>query len=383
MIKALFMAFQPIIPDDGISRKIENECKALRSNGFDISLGYIGESDGHYRFQIDGKGIEDYGTSPTFWKIGCRLRWRKTARAIIDGGYKFIYVRYTHFASPWTVRLFRYLHRHGCRVFLEIPTYPYDSEYVGRKGFADNIAIAMERRWRGRMARYLSRIVTFSADRNIWGCPTVRIGNGVNIGDITARPHKELSAGEFRMIGVAAFSEWHGYDRLLRGIAEYKRTAGPSAPRVHLELVGPHNPVCARLMELADELGLGEEVAFPGAMSGSGLDRRFAEADIAIGSLGRHRSGITEIRTLKNREYAARGIPFVYSECDPDFDDKRYVLRVAADESPVDIGALIAFCHKGDYDLSSARRFVTDELTWDSQMRIVREAYDEVAEENR
>ncbi len=35
---------------------------------------------------------------------------------------------------------------------------------------------------------------------------------------------------------------------------------------------------------------------------------------MGIASLGRHRNGITRIKTLKNREYAARGIPFVYSE---------------------------------------------------------------------
>mgnify|MGYP000644641746 CR=1 FL=1 len=40
----------------------------------------------------------------------------------------------------------------------------------------------------------------------------------------------------------------------------------------------------------------------------------FEQADFAIGSLGRHRSGITHIKTLKNREYAARGLAFTYSE---------------------------------------------------------------------
>lgn len=36
------------------------------------------------------------------------------------------------------------------------------------------------------------------------------------------------------------------------------------------------------------------------------LDELFNEADFAIGSLARHRSGIDKIKTLKNREYAAR-----------------------------------------------------------------------------
>lgn len=48
---------------------------------------------------------------------------------------------------------------------------------------------------------------------------------------------------------------------------------------------------------------------------------------MGIASLGRHRNGITRIKTLKNREYAARGIPFVYSENDSDFDGMPYVMK--------------------------------------------------------
>ena len=46
------------------------------------------------------------------------------------------------------------------------------------------------------------------------------------------------------------------------------------------------------------------------------LDAMFEQADFAIGSLGRHRSGITHIKTLKTSEYAARGLAFTYSEID-------------------------------------------------------------------
>lgn len=63
----------------------------------------------------------------------------------------------------------------------------------------------------------------------------------------------------------------------------------------------------------------------------------FNQCDFGIGSLGRHRSGIDKIKTLKNREYAARGIPFIYSETDEDFEQMPYVLKAPADESPIDI----------------------------------------------
>ena len=68
---------------------------------------------------------------------------------------------------------------------------------------------------------------------------------------------------------------------------------------------------------------------------GKELDELFDLADFAIGSLARHRSHIDKIKTLKNREYAARGIPFIYSETDEDFDRMPYILKAPADESAI------------------------------------------------
>lgn len=80
-----------------------------------------------------------------------------------------------------------------------------------------------------------------------------------------------------------------------------------------------------------------------GPLHGEELDEQFERADFAIGSLGRHRSGITEIKTLKNREYAARGFAFTYSETDADFDAMPYVWKVLQMSRRVDVPKLIAF----------------------------------------
>ena len=42
-----------------------------------------------------------------------------------------IYVRSFHNANPFTVRLFYRLQKAGIKIAMEIPTYPYDSEYKG------------------------------------------------------------------------------------------------------------------------------------------------------------------------------------------------------------------------------------------------------------
>jgi len=103
------------------------------------------------------------------------------------------------------------------------------------------------------------------------------------------------------------------------------------------------------------------------------LDAVFNQCQFAIGSLARHRSGITHIKTLKNREYATRGIPFIYSEQDSDFDSLPYVVKAPADESPISICQIIDFVDAFNMQAKDVRKTV-EHLTWKIQMRCVIDA---------
>ena len=108
-------------------------------------------------------------------------------------------------------------------------------------------------------------------------------------------------------------------------------------------------------------------MTFHGQQQGEALTEAFDKADFAIGSLGRHRSGIDKIKTLKNREYAARGIAFIYSETDEDFDHQPYVMKAPADESPIDIQQVMDFARKVSMTPSEIRNSVLH-LSWKEQM---------------
>ena len=107
-----------------------------------------------------------------------------------------------------------------------------------------------------------------------------------------------------------------------------------------------------------------------GKKHGLELDNIFDICDFGIGSLGRHRVGIDKIKTLKNREYAARGIPFIYSETDSDFDSKPYVLKAPADESPINIQDIIDFYKKNIMSPIDIRNSIA-KLSWKHQMEQV------------
>ena len=97
------------------------------------------------------------------------------------------------------------------------------------------------------------------------------------------------------------------------------------------------------LKRMVKDYKLDDYVIFHGEKTDVELDKIFDMSDIGVGSLGRHRSGIYCFQSLKNVEYAIRGIPFVYSESCPLFNDEDYILRFNPDESPVNIYDIIKF----------------------------------------
>ena len=125
---------------------------------------------------------------------------------------------------------------------------------------------------------------------------------------------------------------WHGYDRLIAGIGEYYRhTASPRKVYFHsVGGVGEYDmyggPGYSGIKPVIDKYGIEKSIVFHGQLFGDELDKVFNQCQFAIGSLARHRSGISVIKTLKNREYATRGIPFIYSETDSDFEGKPLLL---------------------------------------------------------
>ena len=177
------------------------------------------------------------------------------------------------------------------------------------------------------------------------------------------------------LIGVAEVHYWHGYDRLIAGIGEYYKNGGKRDVFFHIVGgVGPsemydsiHAPGFAELME---KYQIKDKVIFHGQLFGQQLDEVFNQCQFAIGSLARHRSGITNIKTLKNREYATRGIPFIYSEQDSDFDAQPYVLKAPADESPIALQQIIDFMESFTMEPSEIRQSVVH-LSWKKQMQKV------------
>lgn len=378
-MKILFLVYHGFSEVSGISKKIHYQVKGLRENGHDVRLCYYGFAEnGHRCRYIDDKIIKDYGTGK--W---AGIRQRTDYDCVYDycvrEGIQLVYARCFQNANPWLIQFFKRLKKAGIHAVTEIPTYPYDSEFVGFP-FQTRMNLKIDQLFRHQLYAQMDAVVTFSDAKEIYGQRTINISNGVDFDSIPL--HEPLTMNhELHLIGVAEVHYWHGYDRLIAGLGEYyKQTDHQRDVLFHIVGgVGPsemydsmHAPGFAELIE---KYGIKDKVIFHGQLFGQQLDDVFNQCQFAIGSLARHRSGITAIKTLKNREYATRGIPFIYSEQDSDFDVQPYVVKASADESPVNIQQIIDFVDSFKMNPEEIRRTV-EHLTWKIQMqKVIQEVF--------
>lgn len=379
-MKILFLVYHGFSPSSGISKKIHYQVEGLRQSGHDVRLCYYDfDSRGHRCRMVDGAVIQDYGCG-RWAALRQRTDYDCVYRYCASQDIRMVYARSFQNASPWLIGLFRRLARLGIHSVTEIPTYPYDQEFRGYP-LQDRLLLKVDQLFRRRLAQQMDGIVTFSDCTTIFGQLCINISNGVDFAAtpmVVPRQHDDTSV---HLIGVAEVHYWHGYDRLIAGLGLYYRQYGASARRVVFHLVGKvdergmkaEGRSVPSFSELIDAYGLHDVVVFHGQLFGRELDDVFNQCDFAVGSLARHRSGITRIKTLKNREYATRGLPFVYSETDADFDSQPYVLKVPADETPVDIRRILDFYDSRPWNPEDIRRSV-EHLSWKSQMKKVVDA---------
>lgn len=378
-MKILFLVYHGFSEVSGISKKIHYQVKGLRENGYEVHLCYYDfDSRGHRCRYVDDQMIKDYGRG-TLTGLWQRLSYGCIYDYCRQNDIQFVYARCFQNANPFLVRLFKKLKSLGIKSVTEIPTYPYDSEFVGFP-FVTRMGLKIDQLYRRRLYQQMNAIVTFSDAEMIFGQRTIRISNGVDMDSIPLHQYQPPSDGSIHLIGVAEVHYWHGYDRLIAGLGEYYKNSDNPC-QVYFHVVGGvwksemydsmHAPGFSELM---DKYGIRNQVIFHDQLFGEELNKVFDQCCFAIGSLARHRSGISVIKTLKNREYATRGIPFIYSEQDSDFDCQPYVLKASPDESPVNIQQIIDFVDTHHFMPSDIRKTV-EHLSWKIQMkRVIDEA---------
>lgn len=321
---------------DGVGKKVLNHYRTLAAH-YDCCVAFYGDDGVIFRSKAGDRIVPYQGRHRRY------ALYEEAARYMQEMPPERIYIRYPRCEQRF-IQLLKVMKAAGARIVTEIPTYPYELNLTaGPRAFAMGLSDLF---FRQQMKRYVGRIVTFSQDDEIYGIQTIRTINGV-IFDQIAPCCKPVREGRIQMISVATNYDCHGFDRLITGMEQYYAGGGTQELRFHI--VGDGPAIESYRKQLAQCRYLHERVFIHGFKSGAELESLYQQADIAVNSLAIHRIGLVIESTLKSKEYAAKGLPMLSSSVIDAFseaDNARYVLRVPANDDPIDMRTVIDFYHR-------------------------------------
>jgi glycosyltransferase involved in cell wall biosynthesis len=355
--------------NSGVVGKIEAQSEAFRELGFGCDLVYFEDNKVVIKSSETEKNTFTFNTS--LKRIA--FQYGGFLKKIDVKSYDLLYVR--HFPlQPFAYHLLKQIRQKHptIKIIIEIPTYPYRLE-LKNNSIKQIITNGLDDFYWKKIATVVDRILTFSEFDSIHKIPTLKTSNGINISGFVAKKPTPFSQ-KFHILGLANVQAWHGFDRVIEGIKEYK--GSKNKPEVFFHIVGEGNAIPA-LKILTEKYNLTQNVLFYGARFGDELDTFFQDCHIAVNSLAWHRTGANS-PTIKMREYCARGIPFINGYKDKDLPtDFPFAFQVTPDDKPIDIQQLVAFFKAVEREFPNyptlLYEFAKNNLTWKMKLQVVKE----------
>jgi len=390
--KIIYISYVDLENKPGYNHKIEHQAKALSKTEFEVYLltqygkkriAFIKLENNKLKIikkfspekEYKNKYLFHYFFNKHYFKIFLDL----------DKEYRFdyYYIRRISPVTPAMLKALKKLREENKIIFYEIPTFPWKEE--AKKNF-NKISYCMDVLSYGKLLKLVDYVPAIYNDgaklSKIEKNKFIKISNGISAKNIKLKRNKK-NDNAINFVSVAFTAKWHGYDRIIKGLYEYY-TTNPEK-EIYYHCVGEGSEL-TNLKKLTKELNLEKYVIFHGTKTGEDLDKVVDECDIALGSLGNHRKGLYANPDLKNREYSARGIPFVIASDDQDFPETfPFVYRIPKDDTPVDVRQVIKWYENlikehPNYSIEM-RRYAEENLSWDAKMKPVIEKIKELAEE--
>lgn len=312
----------------GVKRKIEMQINALSSR-FDMKELMIKTTDRSLIGRIMGL---------FFWNS--IVREYQAALEELESP-DFVYIRRTYVDKMYLDFLKDIKKKYPmCKIIIEIPVYPYKKEMLSY--WYTIFMYVKEMIYKHKYKECIDRFVTYSDDDEIFGVPTIRTMNGVNVESVTPlQPSTNYKPNEIHLFTVALLARHHGYERVITGLYEYYQVERNR--EVYFHIVGD-GPESKKYRNLVRKYKLEKYVVFYGSKLGTELDELYNIADAGLAAFGVYKDGFSKLSTIKAREYLAKGLPVILGAEDDLFSgDVKYGLTFPNNATPVEIEKIVEY----------------------------------------
>ena len=375
----LYVVRYPMNEIFSIKQKIDGQIKGFQNLGNTVS--YLCYDENNVYLNENGNcsilGRTLFGKSKLYLHLFSYVDLYKYCLSVIkNNSYSLIYIRSAPL-NRYAYQLFKVASSKS-KIVVENPSY----SKVGTEK-SQSILRSIYGIYSGALKKKISKYVDLyvligEKDDRFLMRPAININNAVSLNGVNIKKDITPTDGKIHILALASMSEWHGYDRLIRGIAQMKEE---DRRQYVVDMVGDEGDgSLTKWKELSNKLALQDVVQFHGRKSGDELSYFFDIAKIGVSSLGFYRTGFTTGSVLKLREYMARGIPFIYAHDDPDIDEcMDWCLKIPNDSTPVNMENVSMFIERIEKipNLSERMRtYAKTEMTWEAQLQKVFEELD-------
>ena len=373
MSKVLFIMKYPLEEQYSVVSKFNGQMQALKNMGHEVSYLSFDRKHIYYNHNNDREIIQQttLGNSKLYYHFLSFYDIYKAAKKIVETyDFDLVYFRYGPL-NQMGKSLFKTVSKKAVLV-VEIPTFPPDREK--QKTELRRIYMKYSDKCWQNVSKYISLFTIIGEKANSYlGVPALNIDNGVSVESIPEKTITLAPDGKRHLLAVATMSNWQGYDRIIRGIANWD---SPKAKEYVVDLVGGEGDgSLQKWKELSVKCNIDKQVLFHGRKTGDQLTKMFEMAEIGLGTLGMYRKKMNTGSVLKIREYMARGLPFIYANEDPDLEENMpWCIRVPNDKTPIDMELVDEFADSlvENKDIGHKMRlYALDHMSWEAQFRTI------------
>lgn len=168
-------------------------------------------------------------------------------------------------------------------------------------------------------------------------------GNGIATQNYPLRTCSGFDGKNLHLLFVGSVYKSHGLHRIVKTLIKNSNELLERELKVFIHIAGAKESD-TYLKKVSNYQSCKENFIYHGFLNSTEIDKLANDCHLAINSLGLHRIGLRVTSTLKSREYFARGIPYITSSFDDDFEiSNPFIYIFPANEDAINLDELIGF----------------------------------------